>query len=102
MDDLDFVIGRLLNEELRQETDYTTAIGSSSNPMPVALAARTYRDKSRVTCWKCRKLGHFQNECPEPGPLVSAAPVAANITETTRDWPVGVVVVTGLELTTAA
>ncbi|KAJ7920138.1 hypothetical protein B0H13DRAFT_1605667, partial [Mycena leptocephala] len=79
MDDLDFDIGRLLNEELPQET---TAIGSSSNPMPVALAARTYRDKSRVTCWKRRKLGHFQNECPEPGPLVSAAPVAAKITET--------------------
>jgi hypothetical protein len=86
-DDLDFVIGRLLNEEIRQEGDHSDAIAPVSpfGSTTAALAARTnYRDMSRITCWKCQKLGHFQSACPEPGPLVSAAPpaVAANSVET--------------------
>jgi hypothetical protein len=45
-DDLDFVIGRLLNEEIRQEFEHSAPLASSP---ATALAARTYRDKSRVT-----------------------------------------------------
>ncbi|KAJ7116281.1 hypothetical protein C8R43DRAFT_902369 [Mycena crocata] len=71
-DNLEFVIGRLLNEEIRQESEFST----TPFPDTSALAARTFRDKSRVTCFKCRKLGHYQNECPEPGPLVPVAPRA--------------------------
>jgi hypothetical protein len=78
-DDLEFVIGRLLNEEVRQESEFST----TPFPETSALAVRAFRDKSRITCWKCQKLGHFQNECTEPGPLVAAAPhVAANAVET--------------------
>ncbi|KAJ7912634.1 hypothetical protein B0H13DRAFT_1499079, partial [Mycena leptocephala] len=60
-DDLEFVIGRLLNEEVRQESEFST----TPFPETSALAARAFRDKSRLTCWKCQKLGHFQTECPE-------------------------------------
>ncbi|KAJ7649562.1 hypothetical protein DFH06DRAFT_1049535 [Mycena polygramma] len=71
-DDLEFVTGRLLNEEIRQEADYSDEIGTSATAS--ALAVRIGRDKSRITCFKCQKLGHFQNECPEPGPLVLFVP----------------------------
>ncbi|KAJ7471199.1 kinase-like domain-containing protein [Mycena galericulata] len=28
------------------------------------------RSKSHITCFKCHQLGHYQNECLKPGPLV--------------------------------
>ncbi|KAJ7646879.1 hypothetical protein FB45DRAFT_891718 [Roridomyces roridus] len=76
-DDLDFVIGRLLNEELRQEAEHFDETGNPVTAPPTALATRTIRDKSRITCFKCQKLGHFQSECPEPGPIVPYVPRSA-------------------------
>ncbi|KAJ7704523.1 hypothetical protein B0H17DRAFT_838228, partial [Mycena rosella] len=58
-DNLDFVIGRLLNEETRQESEFSAAYPETS-----ALTVRVC-DKSRITCFKCRKQGHYQFECPE-------------------------------------
>ncbi|KAJ7191652.1 ABC1-domain-containing protein [Mycena pura] len=55
----------------RQEAEVgVIPYGQSLGPSPHALSARTRRDRSQITCFKCRKVGHFQNECPEPGPLV--------------------------------
>ncbi|KAF7340675.1 RxLR effector candidate protein [Mycena sanguinolenta] len=70
-DNLEFVIGRLLAEEHRQEAEIGGVIpyGQSLGPTN-AMTARVRRDRSQITCFKCRKVGHFQNECPEPGPLV--------------------------------
>jgi hypothetical protein len=83
-DDLEFVIGRLLNEETRQEN--ALSLPGINDPQPVAFAARMIWDKSRITCWKCQKLGHFQSECSEPGPLAPVPPhdVVANAAHTTE------------------
>jgi hypothetical protein len=80
--DLDFVIGRLLNEEARQEAE-PLLLGAVEITLAIALAARTMRDKSRITCYRCRKLGHFQSECMElPAPAPDTPDVAANIAHT--------------------
>jgi hypothetical protein len=73
-DDLDFVIGRLLNEETRQEA--ALSMNDTADIPTTVLASRTNRDMSRITCFKCQKLGHYQYDCPEPGPLVAAPPRA--------------------------
>jgi hypothetical protein len=80
--DLDFVIGRLLNEEARQEAE-PSLLGVVEITPAVALATCMMRDKSRITCYRCWKLGHFQSECTElPAPAPDAPDVAANVART--------------------
>ncbi|KAJ7203822.1 hypothetical protein GGX14DRAFT_369237 [Mycena pura] len=82
--DIDFVVGRLLNEEQRQETEIG-GVMPSYGESTTALNANT-RDMSRVTCFKCHKRGHYQSQCPEPGPLVPLPPrdaTQASIANTT-------------------
>jgi hypothetical protein len=75
--DLDFVIGRIINEE---ET-----INHFSTTSPVATShshsayATKIIDKTRITCFKCGKRGHFQSECTEPGPLHEIPTTTRNI-----------------------
>jgi hypothetical protein len=88
-DDLDFVISRLLNEETRQEAELMPP-GVATVVPTTALAVRMRRDMSRITCFKCQKLGHYQYDCPEPGPPVTAPPrapdVIANAVFTREYW----------------
>jgi hypothetical protein len=65
--EIDTVITRLLNEEIRQEAIPGDGSGSQgSQPREVALAATT-RDrsaKSHITCFRCGRKGHYRSECP--------------------------------------
>jgi hypothetical protein len=61
---IDFIIGRLLNEEAHQAD--SLSLPSTVDTPSATFAAHTMRDKLHITCYKCRKLGHFQNECTEP------------------------------------
>ena len=56
---LNDVIIRLLNEESR------TDVSASSAGIESAFRAGVRRPKSEVTCFKCQKKGHYQNECKE-------------------------------------
>jgi hypothetical protein len=58
---LDYVITRLLNEEARQSS---TKIVTPSNDVAFATFSKP-RDLSEITCFNCRKKGHFQSVCPE-------------------------------------
>lgn len=66
--EIDTVITRLLNEEIRQEALPGDGPGSQgSSPREVALVANT-RDrsagKSHITCFGCGRKGHYRSECP--------------------------------------
>ena len=67
--EIDTVITRLLNEEIRQEAlpgDGPRYQGSQPRPGEIALAAAT-RDrsaKSHITCFRCGEKGHYRSECP--------------------------------------
>jgi hypothetical protein len=54
-DNLEFVIGCLLNEEIRQESEFSTTLF----PEMSTLATRTFCDKSCVTYFKCQKLCRY-------------------------------------------
>ena len=61
--ELDNVITRLLNEEIRQEP--IPGSGSQgSQPREIALAAtRDRSSKSHITCFRCGRKGHYRSEC---------------------------------------
>jgi hypothetical protein len=58
---LDYVIGRLLNEESRKiptstrEAAFRTDVNHSRPRRPV----------SEITCFNCQKKGHYQSDCPD-------------------------------------
>ena len=59
---LDYVIGRLLNEETRQLSRPSRAAAEdAASPVLVARSV----DAERVTCHFCNKKGHYKSDCPE-------------------------------------
>ncbi len=61
---LDFVISRLLNEEVRQSGMSPSPSMTASDP---GIAAATMRSEvpKVVTCYFCNKVGHYRSECPD-------------------------------------
>jgi len=58
---LDYVIGRLLNEESRKSptTSLDAAFRTDAN------RSRNRRPVSEITCFNCQKKGDFQSDCPD-------------------------------------
>ena len=57
---VNYVVNCLINEEDRQ--------GQEGNEEPLALSARTAKQKtpqSQITCWRCKKKGHYSYECQD-------------------------------------
>ena len=80
---LDFVIGQVLNEENRQKNDGTVTASDTVSCSglgvngTLALYSGTHKvvDRSRFKCFKCGELGHFQTECTKLGLLITMAPL---------------------------
>jgi len=66
---LDYVIGRLLNEESRRtptitrEAAFRVDVNRSHNRRPI----------SEITCFKCQKKGHYKADCPDNTPAAATA-----------------------------
>jgi hypothetical protein len=65
---LDYVIGRLLNEESR-----ISIVTPSPSVPEVAYAANARRPLSQITCFMCGKRGHYKINCPDKPPEATAA-----------------------------
>ncbi|XDG04636.1 hypothetical protein ABKA04_004251 [Annulohypoxylon sp. FPYF3050] len=44
----------------------STAYGSHAGPMELDATKITKKDKSKVKCYNCEKLGHYKSECKSP------------------------------------
>jgi hypothetical protein len=86
--DIDFVIGRVLNEENRQKdggndngTSRVSHSGAGTSTTQALYSGTRgpgkFVDESKITCFKCGEVGHFQSRCLKPGPLVTHLSVAA-------------------------
>lgn len=67
---LDYVVSRLLNEELRQvgdraARDASQARADHNNVAMSAVASRVATPLARITCFKCGNKGHYQVNCPD-------------------------------------
>jgi len=63
----DFVVQRCINEEARQLSIASSKQSSGSSDQNSAFSAdsKPKRDKKDVTCYRCKKKGHYKNECKE-------------------------------------
>lgn len=64
--DFDFVVHRCMNEEARQVAT-KQGVPGRKGAENVAFHAdlKPRRDRKDITCFKCQKKGHYQNECKE-------------------------------------
>ena len=65
--ELDTVITRLLNEEIRQEAlpgDGSVSQSSSQREVVLVASTRDRSNKSHITCFGCGRKGHYRSECP--------------------------------------
>ena len=66
--EIDTVITRLLNEEIRQEAlpgDGPGSQGSSQREVAFVASTRDRSAKSHITCFRCGRKGHYRLECPQ-------------------------------------
>jgi hypothetical protein len=60
----DFVVQRCINEEARQ-LSISSSKQSSSQISAFNADSKPKKDKKDVTCYRCKKKGHYKNECKE-------------------------------------
>jgi hypothetical protein len=78
--DLDFIIGHIINEE--EMINHFSTTSSIATSLSHSTFATKIINKTCITCFKCSKCGHFQFECMEPGPLYkipTTTPAMCNI-----------------------
>jgi len=64
--DFDFVVHRCMNEEARQLTMKQGVRGQKgSENVAYHTDPKPRKDCKDITCFKCQKKGHYQNECKE-------------------------------------
>lgn len=62
--EIDTVITRLLNEEIRQEALPGDGPGSQGREVALVASTRDRSAKSHITCFGCGRKGHYRSECP--------------------------------------
>ena len=60
----DFVVQCCINEEACQ-LSITSSKQSSSQNLAFSAESKPRKDKKNITCYKCRKKGHYKNKCKE-------------------------------------
>ena len=66
--EIDTIITRLLNEEIRQEVlpgDGPGSQGSLQREVAFVASTRDRSAKLHITCFRCGRKGHYRSECPQ-------------------------------------
>lgn len=72
---LEHVIKRLINEESRIHASAPVPAPAAPHSSPDAAfaAAKPRTPIERITCFRCQKKGHYQQDCPERKPAANVA-----------------------------
>lgn len=73
--DFEYVARRLLNEEKRR----ALVVDKNGNDAALVARARQRRPREEITCFECKKKGHYRNECPQVRKEIEKADVAEEL-----------------------